>query len=138
MAPDLVAAIRKLLKRKIKLNTLGLSNTKIQSKQYILSHEPIYWDNNVYGHIHDKPQEPDNLGCCCICMERTNYKLLGLGELVFFITLMKRDTLEWEGELAYYLLKKISITPGDTWEQYSPVFKANGFYKIRSEVDRSN
>ena len=54
----------------------------IWNKQYILSHAPICWDNNVYGHIHDKPQEPDNSGCCCICVERTNYKPLVLGELM--------------------------------------------------------
>ena len=114
-------------------------------------------------------------------------------DLYIITTAMKRDTLEWEGELTYYLLspkedlnyysnkvvidswnniKKykdvhgafflfdedritgkgawvkafwniarkndwvvLSATPGDTWEQYFPIFKANGFYKTRREFD---
>ena len=117
-------------------------------------------------------------------------------DLYIITTAMKRDSLEWEGELAYYLLstnpelnyydnkvvvdswnniKKykdvygaffifdedrvtgkgawvktflnisrknnwiiLSATPGDTWEQYIPVFVANGFYKNKTEFVREH
>lgn len=113
-------------------------------------------------------------------------------DLYIITTAMKRDTLEWQGELANYLIsddpkrnqfygnkviidswnniKKyadvenaffifdedrvtgygvwvksflkiakhnnwiiLSATPGDTWEQYIPVFIANGFYRNKTE-----
>ncbi len=112
-------------------------------------------------------------------------------DLYIITTAMKRDSLEWEGELANYHIstnpkvsqyknkvvidswnniKKykditgaffifdedrvtgsgvwvksflkiakhnnwiiLSATPGDTWEQYIPVFVANGFYKNKTE-----
>ena len=112
-------------------------------------------------------------------------------DLYIITTAMKRDTLEWEGELSNFLLTKdpelaiykhkvvidswnnikkyvdvknaffifdedrvtgtgvwvksflkitksnkwiiLSATPGDTWEQYIPVFIANGFYKNKTE-----
>lgn len=118
-------------------------------------------------------------------------------DLYIITTAMKRDTLEWEGELANYLIstkpeqnkmygnkvvidswnniKKyvdakdsffifdedrvtgtgewvksflkivknnnwiiLSATPGDTWEQYIPVFIANGFYKNKTEFQREH
>lgn len=118
-------------------------------------------------------------------------------DLYIITTAMKRDSLEWEGELANYLLstdpkknalsgnkitidswnniKKyadikdaffifdedrvtgsgvwvksflkiarwnnwiiLSATPGDTWEQYIPVFVANGFYKNKTEFSREH
>lgn len=118
-------------------------------------------------------------------------------DLYIITTAMKRDSLEWEGELANYLLstdpkknkfygntividswnniKKytniygaffifdedrvtgsgawvkaflkianknqwiiLSATPGDTYEQYWPVFVANGFYKNKSEFCREH
>lgn len=118
-------------------------------------------------------------------------------DLYIITTAMKRDTLEWEGELANFLLttnkdeaiyyshtvvidswnniKKyadvrnsffifdedrvtgkgvwvksflkiakandwiiLSATPGDTWEQYIPVFIANGFYKNKTEFLREH
>lgn len=118
-------------------------------------------------------------------------------DLYIITTAMKRDSLEWEGELANYLLstkpdqnfyynhkvivdswnniKKykdvagaffifdedrvtgkgawvktflniarknnwiiLSATPGDTWEQYIPVFIANGFYKNKTEFTREH
>lgn len=117
--------------------------------------------------------------------------------LYIITTAMKRDSLEWEGELANFLLttnkdeaiyynhtividswnniKKyadikdsffifdedrvtgkgvwvksflkiaksndwiiLSATPGDTWEQYIPVFIANGFYKNKTEFIREH
>ena len=118
-------------------------------------------------------------------------------DLYIITTAMKRDTLEWEGELINYLMftdptknkmyknkvvidswnniKKysdvsgaffifdedrvtgngvwvksflkiakyndwiiLSATPGDTWEQYIPVFVANGFYKNKTEFIREH
>lgn len=118
-------------------------------------------------------------------------------DLYIITTAMKRDTLEWEGELANYLIstnpeenkfygnkvvidswnniKKyadiknsffifdedrvtgsgvwvksflkiaknndwiiLSATPGDTWEQYIPVFVANGFYRNKTEFSREH
>lgn len=117
-------------------------------------------------------------------------------DLYIITTAMKRDNLEWEGELTYYRLstnpelnmyknkvvidswnniKKykdvygaffifdedrvtgkgtwvktfyniarknkwiiLSATPGDTWEQYIPVFIANGFYKNKTEFAREH
>lgn len=117
-------------------------------------------------------------------------------DLYIITTAMKRDSLEWEGELSQYLIstkpelnpydnrvvidswnniKKykdvygaffifdedrvtgkgawvktfynitrknnwiiLSATPGDTWEQYIPVFIANGFYKNKTEFTREH
>lgn len=118
-------------------------------------------------------------------------------DLYIITTAMKRDSMEWEGELANFLLttnkdeaiyhnhtvvidswnniKKyadvrnsffifdedrvtgkgvwvksflkiaksndwiiLSATPGDTWEQYIPVFIANGFYKNKTEFLREH
>lgn len=118
-------------------------------------------------------------------------------DLYIITTAMKRDSLEWEGELANYRISKnpqssyypnltividswnniqkyknvydaffifdedrvtgsgkwvkafleiskknnwiiLSATPGDTYEQYWPVFVANGFYKNKSEFCREH
>lgn len=117
-------------------------------------------------------------------------------DLYIITTAMKRDSLEWEGELANYHISKnpkasqyknkvvidswnnikkykdisnaffifdedrvtgsgvwvksflkiakhndwiiLSATPGDTWEQYIPVFIANGFYKNKTEFTREH
>ena len=117
-------------------------------------------------------------------------------DLYIITTAMKRDSLEWEGELTYFLMSKnpelnyytnkvvidswnniqkyknvngaffifdedrvtgkgkwvkaflniarknkwiiLSATPGDTWEQYIPVFIANGFYKNKTEFSREH
>lgn len=117
-------------------------------------------------------------------------------DLYIITTAMKRDSLEFEGELTYFLLSKnpevnyyknkvvidswnnikkykdiagaffifdedrvtgsgawvktflniarknewiiLSATPGDTWEQYIPVFVANGFYKNKTEFIREH
>lgn len=117
-------------------------------------------------------------------------------DLYIITTAMKRDSLEWEGELTYYRISKkpelnyysnkvvidswnnikkyrnvygaffifdedrvtgkgawvkafldisrknkwiiLSATPGDTWEQYIPVFVANGFYKHKTEFAREH
>lgn len=117
-------------------------------------------------------------------------------DLYIITTAMKRDSLEWEGELSYFLLSIVpelnyyqnkvvidswnniqkyknvygaffifdedrvtgsgkwvkafydiarknkwiilSATPGDNWEQYIPVFIANGFYKNKTEFAREH
>ena len=117
-------------------------------------------------------------------------------DLYIITTAMKRDSLEWDGELANFLISKnpevsfyknnividswnniqkykgvfgaffifdedrltgkgkwvkafwdiarkndwiiLSATPGDTWEQYFPVFKANGFYKTKREFEHEH
>lgn len=117
-------------------------------------------------------------------------------DLYIITTAMKRDSLEWEGELSHFLISKnpevsnyennvvidswnnikkykdihgaffifdedrvtgkgtwvktflnlarkndwiiLSATPGDTWEQYIPVFVANGFYKHKTEFVREH
>lgn len=118
-------------------------------------------------------------------------------DLYIITTAMKRDSHEWDGELANYLLSTnpshnmyygnkvvvdswnniakytdvkdaffifdedrvtgygrwvksflsitkhnewiiLSATPGDTWEQYIPVFIANGFYKNKTEFCREH
>lgn len=117
-------------------------------------------------------------------------------DLYIITTAMKRDSLEFESELTYFLLSKnpevnyyknkvvidswnnikkykdiagaffifdedrvtgsgawvktflniarknewiiLSATPGDTWEQYIPVFVANGFYKNKTEFIREH
>ena len=118
-------------------------------------------------------------------------------DLYIITTPMKRDSLEWDRELAYFLLSQkptlndiyhnrivvdswnnikkyvdvrdaffifdedrvtgsgawvkafykitrknkwiiLSATPGDTWEQYIPVFVANGFYKNKTEFCREH
>lgn len=118
-------------------------------------------------------------------------------DLYIITTAMKRDSLEWEGELANYRMSSnpkrnmfygntividswnnikkynniygaffifdedrvtgsgawvksfykianknqwiiLSATPGDTWEQYIPVFVANGFYKNKTEFCREH
>ena len=117
-------------------------------------------------------------------------------DLYIITTAMKRDKLEWEGELANFIISKnpevsfyknkvvidswnnikkyadirdsffifdedrvtgtgvwvksflkiaksndwiiLSATPGDTWEQYIPVFVANGFYKNKTEFIREH
>ena len=117
-------------------------------------------------------------------------------DLYIITTAMKRDSLEWEGELIHYRISKkpelnyyrnkviidswnnikkyknvygaffifdedrvtgkgawvktfldisrknkwiiLSATPGDTWEQYIPVFVANGFYRNKTEFYREH
>lgn len=118
-------------------------------------------------------------------------------DLYIITTALKRDKLEWEGELANFLISKdpkknmfygnkvvidswnnikkyadvknsffifdedrvtgngvwvksflkiskhndwiiLSATPGDTWEQYIPVFVANGFYRNKTEFEREH
>lgn len=124
-------------------------------------------------------------------MDQQYIKMKKPKDLYIITTAMKRDSLEWEGELSYYRMsadpeqnlydnnividswnniKKyknvynsffifdedrvtgkgawvktfyniarkndwiiLSATPGDTWEQYIPVFVANGFYRNKTQ-----
>lgn len=61
------------------LGFIEVYNTKYELDKYILSHEPIktvYGKINVYGHIHNKPIEPqfNDHNHICVCPEKTDYK----------------------------------------------------------------
>lgn len=131
------------------------------------------------------------------CIKNQKYtKMKHPKDLYIITTAMKRDTLEFEGELANFLISTdpdddyynnkvvidswnniqkyksiehaffifdedrvtgsgawvkafykivknndwiiLSATPGDTWEQYIPVFVANGFYKNKTEFQNEH
>jgi calcineurin-like phosphoesterase family protein len=72
---------RKNIKYYSNLGFIEVYKTKYELDKYIFSHEPIIVPNNkinIYGHIHDKPIEPqfDDINHMCVCLERTEYKPL--------------------------------------------------------------
>ena len=61
------------------LGFIEVYKTKYELDRYVFTHKPIEVSPdkiNIYGHIHNKPIEPqfDDSNHMCVCLEKTQYK----------------------------------------------------------------
>lgn len=175
--PYQLDAVKKMKNGCILCGGVGSGKSRTALYYYFVKNGGYFDENSLDGIVYTPMEDPAQ-------------------DLYIITTARKRDTLEWDGELAHFLIspdkdtnlyfnnvvidswnnigkyvdaenaffifdeqrvvgrgewvksflkitKKnewilLSATPGDKWEDYIPVFIANGFYKNRSEFIREH